>query len=90
MVFARRTSFQKTNHLANTKLWRIAYIEVNMLLTHQTSDNMDTILITYLSDELTCAQTHFLCQYLISVLGDPDKVHPVSHVPYAMIFCKTS
>jgi len=33
---------------------------VNMLLTHPTSDNMDTILITYLSDELTCAQTHFL------------------------------
>jgi len=39
-----------------------------MLLTHPTSDNMDTILITYLSDEITCAQTHFLCQYLTSTL----------------------
>lgn len=56
-------------------MWRIGYIEVNMIFADSSLDDFNFIRITYLTNQFAYPKTYFLGQDVVTIFGNPDQVN---------------
>jgi hypothetical protein len=70
----RRPSLQILHHLGRSQSWWTRHQQMDMVLAHVPSQDLDVSTHTALPDQLSCSFSHRSTQHMIAILGHPHKV----------------